>query len=169
MRFRGKTRKTVYIALLAALALAIGALETVFTPILPPGVKVGLSNVVVMFAAASFGLPYALAIVALKALFALATRGVIAFGMSLCGGLLSATVLWLMFRFCSKKIGVLGISMVGAALHNLAQGVFALLVLGNAILAYLPILLLLSIPCGIVSGAALGAARYFIHKHSSHT
>jgi len=166
MRFRGKTRTLVHIALLAALALALGALESVFTPILPPGAKAGLSNVVVMYAASVLGLPAALSIVAVKALFALATRGAVAFGMSFFGGLFSALVLWCLLRVFSGRMGLFGISVTGAAVHNLSQGVFALFLFGKAILPYLPILLLLSVPCGLLSGAILGAVRYLIKKHS---
>ena len=159
MTFENATVKTVRVALLAALALALGVLEGVFTPILPPGVKAGISNIAVMLAAAHMGLCPALAIVFAKAVFALVTRGVIAFGMSFCGGMLSALLLWILFRFAKEHIGILGISMLGAFTHNLAQGVFALCVFGSAILAYLPILVLLSVPCGLVSGAATAAIR----------
>ena len=126
MALRNATVKTVRIALLAALAIALGVLESVFTPVLPPGVKAGISNIAVMLAAAYIGLPSALLIALAKAVFALITRGVVAFGMSFCGGMLSALLLWLLFRYAKERIGILGISMLGAFTHNLAQGVFAL-------------------------------------------
>ena len=166
MTLRNATVKTVRIALLAALAIALGVLESVFTPVLPPGVKAGISNIAVMLAAAYIGLPSALLIALAKAVFALITRGVVAFGMSFCGGMLSALLLWLLFRYAKERIGILGISMLGAFTHNLAQGVFALCLFGSAIFAYLPILVLLSVPCGLVSGAATAAIRKLHNKNS---
>ena len=157
---KGATARLCRLALLSALALALSALEGIFTPILPPGVRAGLSNVVTMYAVASLGLPSALTVTLLKALFALLTRGVIAFGMSALGGLLSATLLYILFRFAKGKLGTVGISVLGAAAHNLAQGLFALLIFGRAMLAYLPILVLLSAPCGLVTGSLLYLVRY---------
>ena len=83
----------------AALAIVLSALENLIPPLpmMPPGAKLGLSNIVTMFAAGTFGLIPALAIALLKALFAGATRGVTALLMSLAGGF-SARWLW---AFCS--------------------------------------------------------------------
>ena len=160
---RKQTRYITRLALLSALALALSVLEGVFTPILPPGAKAGISNVVTMYAAAYLGLPSALFIVLVKAVFALVTRGVIAFGMSASGGVLSALTLFFLFRFAKRKMGALGISVLGAAVHNTAQGIFALCIFGKAMLAYLPILILLSLPAGTVTGtimyATLGILR----------
>ena len=158
MKLRKATAYVVRIAVLSALALALSVLESVFTPILPPGAKAGVSNIVTMYAACALGLPAALAITLIKATFALVTRGVIAFGMSAAGGILSATVLFLLFRLARGRLGTLGISIFGAAVHNAAQGLFALLIFGKAILAYLPILILLSLPSGALTGTIMHAS-----------
>lgn len=164
MKIQNKTAYLAKMAALAALALALGTLEGVFTPVLPPGAKAGLSNIVTMYAAASLGLPSALVIVAVKAVFALLTRGVIAFGMSASGGVFSAIVLYFLFRVCKGKMGMLGISVLGAAVHNTAQGLFALLLFGRAMLAYLPILILLSLPSGLLTGTILYATLGVLHR-----
>lgn len=164
MRLKKQTAYLCRLAVLSALALALSTLEAVFTPVLPPGAKAGISNIVTMYAAASLGLPAALTVALAKAFYALATRGVVAFGMSLVGGALSATVLFLLFRYVRGRLGTLGISVVGAAVHNVAQGLFALLIFGKAILGYLPILLLLSLPSGILTGAIMHAVRGVRHR-----
>lgn len=161
------TKRTAYLCrmgILAALALSLSVLEGIFTPVLPPGAKAGISNVVTMYAAASLGLPSALLIAVIKAVFALATRGVIAFGMSFFGGVFSATVLFLLFRFAKGRLGTLGTSIVGAAVHNAAQGAFALLIFGRAMLGYLPILIFLSLPSGILTGSVLYATMAVLHR-----
>ena len=164
MRLNKKTAYLCRMAILAALALSLSALESVFTPILPPGAKAGISNVVTMYAAASLGLPSALLIVLVKAVFALATRGAIAFLMSLFGGVASAIVLYLLFRFATGRLGVIGTSVVGAAVHNTAQGLFALLIFGRAMLGYLPILIFLSLPSGVLTGSALYATLGILRR-----
>ena len=154
------------LALLAALALALSALESVFTPVLPPGAKAGLSNIAVMLAASSLGLPAALILATVKAVYALLFRGVLAFGMSLGGGAVSAFALWLLFRLARGHLGILGISMTGAVLHNATQGLVALCVFGPAVLGYLPILLLLSLPAGLVTGSLIGVLGHIVRRHT---
>lgn len=154
------------LALLCALAVALSALEGLFTPLLPPGAKAGLSNIVVMFAAMTASLPATLAIVLFKATFALITRGAVSFLLSLVGGVGSALLLYLLFRF-SKRLGVFGISILGALSHSMLQILVSVLLYGVALYAYAPILLLLSVPSGLITAAALRAADYFITKKTA--
>lgn len=149
------------IALLSALAIALSALEGIFTPILPPGAKAGLSNVVVMFAASALGFFQTLTVVLLKAVFALLTRGTVSFLLSLSGGLASALLLWLLFRG-AKKLGVFGISILGALCHSLAQLLVSYLLYGSAVLAYAPVLILLTVPAGVITAAILRVSEHLI-------
>ena len=66
--------------LLAALALTLSLLEGMLPPLpgMPPGAKLGLSNVVMMYAAGTLGLPFAMALAVIKGGFALLTTGVTA-------------------------------------------------------------------------------------------
>ena len=74
---RNKLTALTVSAILAAAALAASFFERTLTAglPLPPGVKPGLSNVAVTFACAALGLPYALAVTAIKAGFTLLTAG----------------------------------------------------------------------------------------------
>ena len=164
MRLKKETAQLCRMAFLCALALSLSALESVFTPILPPGAKAGISNVVTMYAAACLGLPSALVVVVVKAVFALVTRGVVAFLMSLVGGLFSAVLLFFLFRCARGKLGVIGISVLGAVTHNVAQGLFSLVIFGRAMLGYLPILIFLSLPSGVLTGSALFATLGILHR-----
>ena len=163
MRKRVSVNQITRLALLAALALALSALEGIFTPALPPGAKAGLSNIVVMLAASSMGLPSALALAIVKALYALLMRGALAFFMSLAGGVASALVLYLLFRL-PERFGTLDIGMAGAAVHNAMQGAVALIVLGKAVLGYLPLLLVLSLPAGLITGALHSALSHIVRR-----
>ena len=76
----GKARRVAGTGMLFALAIALSWLESCVTPLLGlmPALKLGLANIVVMYALLFLDTRSAAALVALKALFALLTRGVTA-------------------------------------------------------------------------------------------
>ena len=100
-----KTQKIALTGVLAAQALALSFLENLLPalPFLPPGVKLGLSNIVTMFCAGSLGFTTAFCVTVIKSLFVFLTRGATAFFMSLGGGLLSTLAMCLMIKFVKNK------------------------------------------------------------------
>ena len=90
-----KARETAWTGMLFALAIALSYLESLVSPLLGlmPAIKLGLSNVVVMYALLFLRTRTALLLVVLKALFAFLTRGATAGFLSLCGGSLSLVVM----------------------------------------------------------------------------
>ena len=88
-------RRAAELGIFAALALVLSFLESLLPPLpmMPPGAKLGLSNIVTMFLASSQGLVPALLIALLKGLFAGVTRGFTAMVLSLAGGMLSTCVM----------------------------------------------------------------------------
>ena len=161
-----KARALCRLALLCALAVALSTLEGIFTPLLPPGAKAGLSNIIVMLAAMTAGLPATLAVVLFKSVFALIMRGTVSAFLSFAGGLGSALLLYFLFRF-SKQLGLFGISVLGAICHSLLQLLASAALYGKAVFAYAPVLLLLSVPSGLITAAVLRAADYFIAKKTN--
>ena len=93
-----KARQTALLGMLFALSMALSFLESMLTPFfgLMPAMKLGLSNIVVMYAVLFLNRRSALYLMLLKALFALLTRGVTAGFLSLCGGALSLAVFCLL-------------------------------------------------------------------------
>ena len=83
-----KARETAWTGMLFALAIALSYLESLVSPLLGlmPAIKLGLSNIVVMYALLFLRTRTALLLVVLKALFAFLTRGATAGFLSLCGG-----------------------------------------------------------------------------------
>ena len=76
---------------------------------------------------------------------------------SLTGGLLAFFVMLLMIRWHGRAFSIFGISIAGAAAHNLGQIAAASLLLGeNLFFTYLPILLLTGIVTGILTATAAG-------------
>ena len=108
--FSPAASRTALYGLLGALALVLSAAENMIppVPVLPPGAKLGLSNLVTMFAVNALGLAPALFITLLKSLFAGLTRGVLASVMSLAGGLASTLAMWLVCRPRRQLAGAVG-------------------------------------------------------------
>ncbi len=118
------------LGLLAALALALSFLEGLLPALPVPGAKLGLSNIVTMYALTALSLPAALGITAVKAVFAL-LRGGSAFLMSAAGGLLSTLVMALCLRLFRGKMGDIGIGIAGAvAPITRGNGSWPLLLIG---------------------------------------
>ena len=88
-----KTHSIALSGLLFALAMALSFIEgTLVIPGLLPGMKLGLANIVVMYALFFMGPKQALVLDILKALFVFLVSGWTAGFLSLCGGLLSLLV-----------------------------------------------------------------------------
>jgi heptaprenyl diphosphate synthase len=141
--------------LLGALALALSFLEGLLPPLpgMPPGARLGLSNLATMYAAGCLGLPWALAVAVVKAGFGFLTRGLTAGLMSLCGGLVSASLMWLALTKTSAGLAVTGVW--GALGHNLAQLGVACVLTSPAALAYGPFLLGYGLLTGLLTGTTL--------------
>ena len=93
-----KTHSIALSGLLFALAMALSFIEgTLVIPGLLPGMKLGLANIVVMYALFFMGPKQALVLDVLKAFFVFLVSGWTAGFLSLCGGLLSLLVMWLLY------------------------------------------------------------------------
>ncbi len=156
---KNNTYKIALFGVLSAVALTLSYLEGLIPTIafMPPGAKMGFSNIATMFAASSMGIVSALAITFIKALFAGITRGVTAFFMSLCGGILSTVTMYLLFKL-SKKTGYMAIGIICALVHNFGQLIVAIITAGNlSVLGYAPVLLISGTVTGAVTGTVLRA------------
>lgn len=152
---REKTKLLARYALLTALALALSWLESLVPlPLAVPGIKLGLPNLVVVFALYRLGLRDAFVISLVRVLLVSATFGnAYSFAYSLAGAAVSLAVMALLKR--TGKFSLLGVSVAGGVCHNLAQLAVAAAVLGTARLAwYLPVLLVSGTAAGICVGAA---------------
>ena len=168
-------KKTKYIALLGILgaqALVLSLFENFIPAIpgLPPGAKPGFSNIVTMFTANTLGLFPALGITLVKSAFAGITRGVTAFFMSLCGGVLSTLVMVAILRFPKNPFGIVGVSIASAVAHNAGQLIVACVISGTPALVwgYGPLLLLFAIITGAVTGTILKIVMPALEKQNNY-
>ena len=153
-----KARETAFTGMLFALAMTLSFLESLVSPLLGlmPAMKLGLANIVVMYALVFLRGRTALMLVLLKALFSFLTRGATAGFLSLCGGLLSFLVLWLLLRAPFVVTGYI-FSACGALAHNLGQLLGAALLLSSRLaLGYAPSLM--------VAGLAVGAVTALLSR-----
>lgn len=153
------TRNIALCAVLAALALGLSTLEGLFplSLIVPlPGVKLGLANIVTVFALYQLGAGAALAILLTRCLLGgLFAGNVSAMLFSLLGGI-TAMLVMIALRRC-RRLSVYGVSVGGAAAHNIGQIGAAMIVLGGtAVLGYLPVLLAVSLLTGTLTGFVAG-------------
>ncbi len=152
-----RTARMTRLALLIAAGGALHWIEAMFAvPVAVPGAKLGLANVVTLYAVIMWGLSDGLYVAVGRALFGSllgGTFGTPAFAMSLSGGLVAACVM-AAFYFVAGA-GAVGASVAGAVSHNLTQlGVFALITRYAGVFVYSPYLILLAIPAGILTGLA---------------
>lgn len=149
-------RRVALTGMLFALAIALSFFESLVTPLLalPPGIKLGLANIVVMYALLFLSWRPALMLVVLKAGFGLLTRGGMAGLLSLSGGLVSLGVMVLLM-LPKNRVSVLVISIVGAVCHNLAQLLVIALVMGRYSLYYAPVLVVAGVVVGLITAILL--------------
>ena len=162
-------RSIALCAVLTALALGLSTLENLFpvTLIVPlPGVKLGLANIVTVFALYELGAVPALTILTARCLLGGVFAGNLsALLFSLLGGF-TAMLVMIALKHC-KGLSIYGVSIGGAAAHNCGQIAAACLTLGStAPLYYLPILLGASLITGAVTGVAAACLfRALVHTN----
>jgi heptaprenyl diphosphate synthase len=145
------------LGLLTAVAIVLGYFEYLLPVTGIPGVKLGLANTVLLYALYLIDVPSAILLMFLKVgISGLLFGGPAAMLYSLAGGVLSLIVMILARK--SRGLSIVGVSVLGAVSHNIAQMVVACFVVETrAILAYLPILLFAAAVTGTLTGLI---ARY---------
>jgi len=160
------TRKMVQLAMLTSVGLALHITEAMipnpFTAF-APGAKLGLANIIGLITLAIFGLKYALAVNVMRSFIGgLASGAVISMMYSMAGAFVSTLLMWAAYKFFKKYFSLIGVSVIGAMGHNIAQLTVASIIIKNPkIFAYLPILMLTSIFTGIFIGIT---ANYTLRK-----
>lgn len=158
----GNTRQTVLLGLFTAMALVVFVVDLRFT-IVPafPGFKLGLANTVTLVALEFFNSKAILMLVAARTVLGSLFSGTFlgpALAMSLSAGLISTCGMLYGYHRLRPKLSIIGISVLGAALHNFTQLTVAAYLLGSTgLYDYLPLLTVL----GIISGTTTGCLAYY--------
>lgn len=157
-----RTKKMVLMSLLTGIALTIYIVESQI-PVIFPGIKLGLANVVSLAALIIFGWKEALIIMFLRTILGSALTGnMSSFLFSIAGGILSNVVMIFMYKYLKNSISLWTISITGAIFHNIGQLFVAAIVIKDLrIYIYLPILLV----SAIVAGCFIGICCNILVKH----
>ena len=142
--------------MLVAQASVLHFLESLFpNPVPIPGVKLGLANIITLFALVVLDFKTALQITVLRTILGSLLSGTlfgVGFFMSFSGALLAAVCMAGFLRVL-PGFTIIGISVAGAAAHNLGQLIMAALILNfPGILFYLPVMLVFALPTGFITG-----------------
>lgn len=149
-----KARKLTTMALLSAIALTVFIIEAQIPAVVPvPGVKLGLANIVTVYAVYALGAAEGAAILFVRIFLGAVFSG--NFGTilySAAGGALAIlTTVGLKAVLKENQIWVAG--CLGAIAHSIGQMIVAVWITGTpSLLIYLPVLILCSVAAGICTG-----------------
>ena len=154
------TKRLTKLALLTAVSLILFTVEAQLpAPVPIPGVKLGLANIITVYAMFAYGPRDTLIILLIRVFLGSVFAGaMVTLLYSLGGGLLCFVLMLLLRRLVTEK-QLWVCSVLGAAAHNLGQTVVALALFRSwAVAAYLPLLLL----SGMIAGAFTGLCAQFL-------
>lgn len=148
---KDRTRRVTLSALLVAVMLILGYLESLI-PLGVPGIKLGLSNSVLLLAMYWLGIPATFLLMITKVLLSgLLFSGVSAMMYALAGGLLSTVVMSILYLLTDLGPVVTGVA--GAVTHNVGQVGLAMIILRTQNLVYyMGVLMLVGMVTGFVTG-----------------
>ena len=149
-----KTKKLTYMALLTAIALTIFVVEAQIPALVPiPGVKLGLSNIVTVFAVFTLGGKEACAILFCRIFLGAIFAGNFSTILYSAGGGACAILLTIVLRsiLTKKQLWVAG--ALGAVAHSIGQMGAAIVIAGTpGLVVYLPIMIVCSVITGVFTG-----------------
>ena len=153
-------KRLTRLALLTALALIIFTVELQLPTLAPvPGMKLGLANIITVYAVYSFSAGETAMILVVRVLLgSLIAGNMMSLAYSMAGGMLCLAGMLLLRRVIDKK-HIWVCSILGAVLHNIGQTCATIVLMQtSAVIAYLPFLLV----SGCVAGALTGMAAQLV-------
>lgn len=145
--------RTARLSVMLALAMILSYVEHIVGfDVGVPGVKVGFANIVGLFALYRYGFSEGFAVNICRILLsALLFGNVLSLSYGLVGGLVSFIAMWVLKK--QGFFGTVGVSVVGAAFHNLAQLSVAAFWMGSVyVFSYAPVLLIAGTVFGTITG-----------------
>lgn len=146
--------------------LVMGYLENLLPSLGVPGIKLGLSNSVLIFALYMLDIPTAYVLMTVKVVLSgLLFSGVSAMLYAFAGGLASLMVMSLLCRF--RRLGVPAVSAAGGIAHNAGQVSMAILAarLPMQVFLYLTLLAAAGAACGLLTGVCAAAVMRHLERN----
>ena len=161
-----KVKKLCTLALLTAAALVVFVAEAQIPPVIAvPGVKLGLSNIIVLLTMYIYGRREGAIVLGLKIVLGSIFAGqLMSFFYSAVGGALCFAVMAMLKGLLSEK-QIWATSAFGAVAHNTGQLIVAIAILGTEKLVwYFPVLLASGVITGLFTGLCCQIALPRIRK-----
>lgn len=156
-----KAKRVAMLGTMTVLALVLSYLESLLPlSFAVPGIKIGLPNLVIVFALYRMKPKDAVLISLIRVLLVSILFGsVLSLAYSAAGAILSLALMLILKR--TGKFGTTGVSVAGAVAHNFGQILAAVVLLETSRLAwYLPVLIL----SGTIAGVCIGLLSAFLVK-----
>lgn len=156
-------RKLTTMAMLTAISMIVFLIEAqIPLPFAVPGVKLGIANVITLYAIWTLGRREALAILLIRVFLGNIIAGnVMAMAYSLAGGLLCWVIMSLL-KSVMKRSQIWLMSILGALGHNAGQLGIAILISGTTTMIwYAPVLIV----AAVVTGAFTGYLTQILLNH----
>ena len=144
-----KAKKVILISLFVSVALIVSLLEY-YIPIPIPNVRLGLSNIIIINSILLFGFKETFFISFLKAILLVIILGnPISFIYNFSAGFTSIVTMYILNKFCSKYLSLIGISVLGSVSHVMVQILVSMVLLNTkTLINFIPFL---GILVGIIS------------------
>lgn len=153
-------KRLTRMGLLTSLALIIFMVEAQIPSLVPiPGVKLGLANIITVYAMFCLG-PRDTLMILLTRIFlgSIFSGQMMTFFYSLSGGLLCFVIMLFLRKIVTEK-QIWVCSVFGAIAHNIGQIIAAIIIAGTpGLVVYLPVLMI----SGIIAGTFTGLCAQFI-------
>ncbi len=167
MKRRYKSKKLIIMSMFVAIGIVLQYIESkvLISPV--PGGKLGLCNIVSVINIFMFGGKNAIMISLIRAFIGtFLTGGAMALPYSMAGAFFSTAVMAVIKKYLYPNVSMIGISITGAAVHNVMQTcVAAVMLTSGYIFSYLPFLLVVATISGAVTGYAAQIFGNRILKH----
>jgi len=166
-----QSRRSIFLALFIALAVVLHTLEALL-PSPAPWFRLGFANILALSALFLFGSRAAWTVNLTRIAVGSLLLGNIfspGFLLSLSGGILSTALMTGSRAVFGKKIGPVGVSVLGAAGHATGQMIMASLVLLRhpGVWQVFPVFLLFAVAAGIANGIAADLLIELLRNHRS--
>lgn len=153
---KNNTKKLATLSIAVSLAMVLSYVDKIITLLapLPPGIKLGLANIAVVFAIYKLGVKEGVIISVVRVILASFLFGtVVSFWYAIAGATVSLILMIILKKL--TPLSCVTVSTVGGISHNVAQiCVASILFDTNLLVYYLPFLLVAGVVAGIVIGTA---------------
>ncbi len=156
-----KAKKVILISLFVSVALIVSLLEY-YIPIPIPNVRLGLSNIIIINSILLFGFKETFFISFLKAILLVIILGnPISFIYNFSAGFTSIVTMYILNKFCSKYLSLIGISVLGSVFHVMVQILVSMVLLNTrTLINFIPFLGII----GVFTGILVGIISNYMYK-----